>query len=129
MKKILLTLTLLCFSSINYAKDIDQAYKVYGAGSFTCKQYLHARHQDPVAEIKFRHWLAGYITAFNLIVVNTYNIMGTYDFNKALKWLDRRCRSDKKAIIANAVAEMTTILYPDRVNINPQADNKAKWAK
>ncbi len=129
MKKILLLLALLLFSSLNYAKDIDQAYKVYGAGSFTCKQYLHARRKDPVAEIKFRHWLAGYLTAFNLIVVNTYDIMGTYDFNKALKWLDRHCRSNRKANMANAVAELTTILYPDRININPKADNKAKWAK
>jgi len=127
MKKLTLLLTLLILSNITYAKDIDQAFKTYGAGSFTCKEYLNARRTDPVAEIKFRHWLAGYFTAFNIIVPNTYDIMGAYSFNKSLAWLDQFCVTNENENTSNAVATLTTVLYPNRVNISPNIDNEKKW--
>ena len=68
--------------SSSLAKDIDGEYAVYSVGADTCENYLKARQRGGVFHEPYLEWLKGYLSAFNSLVQNTYNIMGAHGFER-----------------------------------------------
>lgn len=110
----LLYLIGLLFSSQAGASDKEGFYWVYGIGQESCADYREARLAAGPAELKYRNWIEGYLTAVNRSAVDTYNLLENGDFNAALAWLDRYCLKFPDNRLYMAMANMAAVLYPDR---------------
>jgi hypothetical protein len=126
--KMLALVFLLALSNSIYARDVGGDFAVLGIGQKTCADYLQARRAHGVGEQEYVAWLLGYASAFNLIVDNTYNILGSNDINDILGWLDRQCLTTPKEHFVNATAAMTEVLFPRRANLHPdKAGGPNRW--
>ena len=96
------------------ARDFEGAYAVYGAGGDSCKVYLESVKSGGQKQDYFIDWTIGYLTAFNVIMPNTYNILGETDFAESQGWLQRHCNRYPKQLYINAVIKLTEVLYPLR---------------
>ena len=130
MKKItLLLFTLLLFSHPALAKDMDGEFAVFGPGGDSCQQFLTAQKLGGHSAYAYQEWALGYLSAFNLIVKNTYNIMGTRSMDEGLDWLQDHCRYQPSTLFVNAIAALTTRLYPERMNMAPNKNTAEKWKR
>jgi len=111
------------------AKDMDGEFAVFGLGATRCGDYLQARRGNVAATRRYADWTLAYVSAFNLIVPNTYDLMGDYTLDQALDWLDEHCGGNPEQVYINAVAALGQSLFPSRNNIAPGKDNRAKWAE
>jgi len=111
--KLLIAGILLMLSSSIYARDFEEGYAVYGAGGESCKTYLKSM-QTGQKQDYFIDWTIGYLTAFNVIMPNTYNILGESTFADSQGWLQRHCNRYKNQLYINAVIKLTEVLYPLR---------------
>jgi hypothetical protein len=96
------------------ARDFENAYAVYGAGAEPCKHYSLAVEKGGAAEDFFNDWVIGYLSAFNVIIPETHNILGEMGFPLAQRWLQRHCRRYPNELFVNATARLTEVLYPAR---------------
>lgn len=104
---------LLLSSSHLQARDFEGGYAVYGAGGDSCTAYL-ASMKNGERQDYFIDWTIGYLTAFNVIMPNTYNILGESDFEEAQGWLQRHCNRYKNQLYINALIKLTEVLFPVR---------------
>lgn len=111
------------------ARDIDGEFAAFGMGGSTCQNYLMARKKGTGDQLAYMDWVEGYLSAFNLIIDNTYDVMGGRKLNKALAWLDKYCQKYQSHIFANAVAALTVRLHPSRQNLAPNKDTERKWTE
>ncbi len=111
--RLLITGLLFIFSSCVFARDFEGGYAVYGAGGESCKAYLKSM-QTGQKQDYFIDWTIGYLTAFNVIMPNTYNILGESTFADSQGWLQRHCNRYKNQLYINAVIKLTEVLYPLR---------------
>jgi len=109
------------------ARDMDDQYAVFGVGAENCADYLVARDRGGAAERWYHHWLAGYLSAVNNAGASTYNILGKKTMGDILDWLEGYCAASPNVNFANAVTDMVTILYEDRLNMAP--GKKGGWNK
>ncbi len=127
-KPTFLALLLLTAAHGASAKDVDGEFAVFSVGGKSCAEYLRARAGGGRAQHDFTTWMQGYLSAFNLIVPNTYDILGNRDFDKIVAWLDAHCSENRDTTFVNATALLTINLFPERRNIAPGKDNQAKWS-
>ncbi len=106
---------------------MDNRHAVFGVGGEKCEIYLEARRDGGAASAVFSEWVFAYFSAFNVIVEDTYNISGQYGSNEIHNWLDNYCSRSQRTLFVNAVAFLTQRLFPQRANISPNSDNRAKW--
>ena len=127
MKKAALLAAGLLAAPLLPAKDIDEQYAVFSVGGDPCSDYLLARQAGAEPEQRYLHWIAGYLSAFNQIVPNTYNILGGRDFGDFLGELDGYCRAHRDTLLVAALSVLAERMYPDRLNLSPNKDNRRKW--
>jgi len=96
------------------AADTHGRYWIYGVGRQICSTYMEARKNGGIAEISYKNWVGGYLTAINQVQDDTYNIVGESDFQGAMVWLDSYCKKHPNNTITMAIANMTAVLYPRR---------------
>jgi len=112
---------LLVFSGALQAKSVDQRYVAYGVGAWSCGQYNAAQRKgDHTSLAAVDHFVEGYLSAFNVIVRNTYDIMGGDGIDTARGWLRSYCRDHEQQSLANAMAVFTALRYPDRNSVPPK---------
>lgn len=128
IKATILTLAALVAMPGAIAKDVDGEFAVFSVGGKSCAEYLQARQGGGRAQHDYTTWMLGYLSAFNLIVPNTYDILGNRDLDKAVQWLDGHCADNHQTSFVNATALLTINLFPARKNIAPNKDNRAKWS-
>ena len=66
-------------------------YAVWGKGGQSCHAYRRSRAEAGDAERLFREYAMGYITAYNTLEEETYNITGALNLLEVLAWLDEYC--------------------------------------
>ena len=112
------------------AMDKNGRYFALGVGKRSCEDYVKFREkrlenftpeQYEMADLVVDHWVAGYLTAHNLYVTDTYNVMGGASIEQAVAWLDNYCRSNQKKLFAEAVFAMVQSLHPKRLTADPSA--------
>jgi hypothetical protein len=119
MKRNLLVLLMLVSAS-GWARDKDGGMWVQGDTS--CGQYIEARaaratpkyDEALVIGIMTPAWLAGFLTAYNMLTPDTYNILGSSDMQSALVWLDNFCKANPLERISTGAATLVNELYPKR---------------
>jgi hypothetical protein len=112
--KPLLAVLLLGLALPVQAADEHGRYWIYGVGRQACTTYLEARKAGGIEELSYKNWIMGYITAVNQNSADTYNILGQYDFQGAMVWLDQYCQKNPGSNMYMAVANMTAVMYPQR---------------
>ncbi len=111
------------------AKDVDGEFVVFGSGENNCADYTRARAVKGQAYQVYKQWLMGYLSAFNVIVSNTYDILGERNYKQVRRWLDSYCKKNPKESFVNASAMLTVKLYPERRNLAPNKDTSKKWTE
>jgi len=115
MKRLIIScFVLVMFNQHVLARDFEGGYAVYGAGGDSCKAYLDSMKTGGRQQDYFIDWTIGYLTAFNVIMPNTYNILGESDFTESQGWLQRHCNRYPKQLYINALIKLTEVLYPLR---------------
>jgi hypothetical protein len=64
-------------------------------------------------------WMSGYITHYNFITPDTYDIVVNTDFQSIYLWLDNYCRDNPLDNLAYAMNALTAELYPNRTRTAP----------
>jgi hypothetical protein len=119
-------------SSKLYAIDSKNRYFAYGLGQRTCEDYiklrekrldtLEKRHERFAKEDLYEivdkvveHWIAGFLTAHNLYVSDTYDIAGKTTMEEIKARLEAACRKNPKQFFAEAMISVVQELNPQRV--------------
>ena len=119
MRRMMVALIMLVSTS-GWARDNDG--QVWVQGDVSCGQYIEARaarakpayDEALVIRISAPSWLAGFLTAYNLLSPDTYNILGNSDMQSALVWLDNFCRANPLEDFSTAASALVAELYPKR---------------
>jgi hypothetical protein len=115
-----------------YAIDGDNRFFAYGLGQRTCADYVKIRERkleeleakqqrltkDELYDIVERiseHWIAGFLTASNLLMADTYDVAGRTNINDLKARLETICRADEKQRFAQAMVVLVKELTPQRV--------------
>jgi len=125
-------LLIVATSSSLYAIDSNNRFFAYGVGQRTCDDYLRFREKklenlerqyerytkDELYEIVnwvVEHWIAGFLTAHNLYVSDTYDVMGKVTMDDLKGRLEKICRANAKQRFTEAVIAVVHELHPQRV--------------
>ena len=123
---------ILAASSRLYAIDSNSRYFAYGVGQRTCDDYIKVREKrldtleqqhprytkDELYEIVdkvIEHWIAGFLTAHNLYVSDTYDLVGKLTMDDLKLRIERSCRANTKQYFAEAMITLAQELHPQRV--------------
>ncbi len=104
------------------AKDIGGEYAVHGVGGEPCSTYQSARNAGGGRQLEYEVWLSGYFSAFNLIVSNTYSIMGERGIEQFIEALDEYCAAHLDELFVTAISSITMVVFPERQNLSPYVD-------
>jgi hypothetical protein len=119
-------------SSTVHAVDSNNRYFAYGLGQKTCQDYINFREKklealeqryqrytkDELYEIVDKiveHWIAGFITAHNLYVSDTYDVAGKTNMDDLKVRLENGCRANPKHYFVEAMIALVQELNPQRV--------------
>ena len=117
MRRLLAPIVLLSSVTVSaplLAKDMNQKFATYGKGSESCQVYMEARVEHGKEMDRFKHFIFGYLSAFNLMIPQNFNILGDHTMNDAFDWLDAYCLKAPDDNITNAVAALTQAYYGQR---------------
>ncbi len=95
-----------------YAEDTDGNHAVWGIGQSSCHSYTKAREAGEYSDYKI--YLMGYLTAYNSLIPETYNIAGTKDLNEVLAWIDTHCKKTAMDSYEHALKQMVTEMHETR---------------
>ena len=115
-----------------YAIDRNNRYFAYGVGQRSCEDYIKFREKrietlegyerytkDELYEIVDKiveHWIAGFLTAHNLYVHDTYDLAGKTTMDDLKARLEKSCRANRTQYFAEAVITLVHELHPQRIN-------------
>lgn len=105
----------------------DDRFAVFSVGADSCSHYLSARQQGNEAFLPYQQWLLGYLSAFNAIVADTYDILGGHKNRHWIDWLDRYCKRHPGESLVSASAALTVSLYPQRHSSAPETEQRYQW--
>lgn len=120
---IALALNCLFVSTVGMARDVNDNYAVFGIGSDSCEEYLDARYRGGADELIYVEWIAGHLSAYNLLLDNTYNILGRTSPFDFMAQLDAWCRQHRDAAFTVAIARQMEDLFAERTNLSPQQES------
>jgi hypothetical protein len=97
-----------------HAVAADNKGKYVMLGASTCGAYLKELSAGSIDNVRDYGWLAGYITAYNVMTPNTYDILGNSDLRSVELWVKNYCDKNPLKNISNAVEVLMIELYPTR---------------
>ncbi len=109
----------LCLPTAAVAADPRGDFAVRGMGLETCGAYAERRPEQPVLRIAARSWLNGYLTAYNQLVPDTYDVTGGTSLEELEMRLEHYCQANPEHTIAFAAVAVASGLDPARIRANP----------
>jgi hypothetical protein len=119
-----------------YAIDSNKRCFAYGLGERSCAEYVKIREKNieqlerqdrltkgelyEIVDKIVEHWIAGFLTATNLLMADTYDVAGNTSMGDLKDRLEKICRADEKQRVAQAMARLLEQLTPRRLNADPQ---------
>ena len=134
MRHFFASILILLFSLPLQARDFEDNYAVFGAGAESCNLYLQAMRKGGKELDFFVDWSVGYLSAFNVIMPSTYNVLGEVSFPEAQRWLENHCKKYPNELFITAMIKLTGVLYPTRYESSlkkspPKLENVSKSVK
>jgi hypothetical protein len=117
------------------ATDVKGRFYAFGAGQKSCDVYIQFRdkrmkdftpEQYEITGRIVRHWVAGFLTAHNYYVTDTYDVTGRTSFEELLGWLEKHCRENPDKYFAEAVVALGQHLDPNRITVGTTAAAQEK---
>ena len=90
----------------------NKRFSVRGLGATTCSKYLEDRNAKQAE--KFAHWFTGFLTAYNWLQPDTYDIAPQYKSDGLLHYLDQYCGKNPKQRIIEAATNFANTVYDKR---------------
>jgi len=116
MNRILAAIACLAFfASSALAATTDERYVIKGAGNGTCERFVTEREAQSQSYALFGGWLAGYITAYNQLTDETFDIAPWQNLDLLAAFLDNFCRQNPDLAFVSAVGAMISALQPTRL--------------
>jgi len=100
------------FTTPVIAADKDRYYWVQGA--ISCGDWVKDRKKGGWVLNDDTYWIAGYITAYNLLTPDVHNIMGNTDMDSIYLWMDKYCQENPLSNLAGGMEILTHELWPNR---------------
>jgi hypothetical protein len=122
------------------AMDNNGRYLALGVGSRSCADHVKysekklenfTDEQYEIADKIIEHWVAGFMTAHNFYVTDTYDIVGTVTIDQIQERIEKYCRANPNKRVAESIVLIVEELHKNRIRIDPSkggapAKNPAK---
>jgi len=97
------------------AADANRRFNVRGLGTTPCSSYLGVRGGSGSESEPFVHWFMGFITAYNWLQPDTFDISAEYNSTGLLIWLDYYCKENPASTINDAALAFVKVVYEKRM--------------
>lgn len=94
--------------------DANKRFSVRGLGATTCSKYLEERNLDAKQSEQYAHWFTGFLTAYNWLQPDTYDISAQYKSNGLLRYLDLYCGRNPKNRVIDGATSFVKAVYDKR---------------
>lgn len=101
-------------AGVGHAADANSKYKLRGIGALTCAKYLEERRTDIKGTSKYADWMTGYLTAYNYLQPQTYDIAPNHDATALLTYFDLYCSKNQNHLIGQAAGAFVKAVYSKR---------------
>jgi hypothetical protein len=117
------------------AIDNNGRYFALGVGSRSCGDYVKysekrlenfSDEQYEIADKIIEHWVAGFMTAHNFYVMDTYDAVGTVTIDQLQERIEKYCRANPNKRVAEAMASIAEELHKNRLRVDPSSGAPAK---
>ena len=117
------------------AIDSNGRYFALGVGSRSCSDHLKfsekrlenfTSEQWEIADVIIEHWVAGFFTAHNFYVTDTFDVVGTVTIDQLQERIDKYCRANPNSRVAEAVTAIAQELHANRIKFDPSQGAPAK---
>jgi len=99
------------------AADNNGHFAIWGKGNKSCHSYNISRNTDE--EQRFKDYIMGYLTAFNVQMPETYRVAGHMNLNDILVWLDDYCELKPIMAFEQSLSDFITENYAERMKKSP----------
>ena len=108
---------LLCLAANNPAFSADAAgnYAIWGLGQSSCHKFNKAREQNETRQ--YKDYLMGYLTAFNTLSDDTYNIAGKTKLGEVEAWIASYCDLHQIESFNRAIQQYATENFESRLTV------------
>ena len=120
LSSIMILLTLTCVTMIpvsSQAADNNGHFAIWGKGNKSCHNYSISRNTDE--EQRFKDYIMGYLTAFNVQMPETYRISGNMNLDEILTWLDDYCELKPIMAFEQSLADFIIENHEERMKRSP----------
>lgn len=117
-----------CFAlmSVAEAKSVGGRYLAHGAGGWSCADAIAVHEGDnPRNQAELDGFVAGYFTAINIVINNTYDILAGEHHTQAKQGVIEICREDPDDTLGNAAATFTSNAYHTRHSVPPDMQHRS----
>jgi len=121
--------------SNSLAIDSNGRFLALGFGSMSCGDHVKfsekrlenfTPEQYEVADKIMEHWVAGFMTAHNFYVMDTYDAVGTITIDELQDRIDKYCRANPNNRVAEAMIAIAQELHANRIKFDPSKGAPAK---
>jgi len=114
MKQLSLIVLVLSFAitTPTMADDAEGAYSVQAP--ISCGNWVEHSKEDDWTNTANHYWVVGYITAYNRLTPDVYNIMGDTDAPSVYLWMDKYCQENPLNLLADGMVHLIVELWPNR---------------
>jgi len=100
------------------AKSVEGRFVAFGPGNWQCEDAVAVAEGDhPGSQGRLAGFIAGYLTATNVITRNTYDIQAGQPASAARREVLAFCRDNPSVRLANALAVHTQRQYANRHSV------------
>jgi len=108
--------------------DANGRYFALGVGSRSCSDYVKysekkienfTDEQYEIADKIIEHWVAGFMTAHNFYVTDTFDAVGTVTIDQLQDRIEKYCRANPNARVAAAMVAIAQDLHKNRIRVDP----------
>ena len=99
------------------AADPAGNYAIWGVGRSSCHQFIKSAGSDSGA--RYKVFLMGYLTAFNTLREDTYNVTGNQPLDISLTWLSDYCELHQMDSFDRAIQQLLDTLHDSRQRVPP----------
>ncbi len=114
MKLLTILFSLMLIPATTLAVDSSGNYAVWGVGKKACVGYSQAAAAADDVD-KYKHYMKGFLTAYNIFTEKTYSITGKMNENQIVEWINDYCEENPMSSLENALTSFTFDHYDKRM--------------
>jgi|GEM_PF-7082353 len=108
---------LVCVGFPAVGKATDESGLYQALHYISCQQYTEDRKQPPHTgrNAADEIYISGWLSAYNYLVANTYDITPNHDVNVVMGWMDKFCVDNPTKGVEAGLLQFTSAAYPTRM--------------